>query len=47
MSSLYDYKTGEYIRPATAAEAAESMAAAEFDGGSGVIIVAGRSCYVA
>ena len=36
---LYEYATGEYIRPATAAEAADSEAAAEIDGGVGVIEV--------
>lgn len=45
--TLHDYATGEDLRPATAAEAAASREAARSDGGSGVIQVAGRSCYVA
>lgn len=45
-STLYDYQTGEAIRPATAAELAASIEAAEHDGGAGVIIIDGRSCYV-
>jgi hypothetical protein len=44
--SLHDYQTGAYIRPATADERAESVEAAEHDGGAGVILVDGRSCYV-
>ena len=43
---LYDYRTGEPIRPATAEEQARSQAAAEEDGGAGVIEVNGRDCYV-
>ena len=43
---LHDYATGSYIRPATADERAESLSAAESDGGAGVIDVDGRSCYV-
>ena len=41
--TLYNYKTGEAIRPATEAEAKESAAA----GDSGVILVDGVACYVA
>ena len=44
---LFDYNTAEYIREATTAEVAESIAAAETDGGAGVIDVDGRHCYVA
>ena len=43
---LTDYKTGEQLRPATAAEARRSRAAAKRDGGSGVIKVDGLSTYV-
>lgn len=42
---LYDYDTAERIRPATADELAASIAAAERDGGAGVIEVDGRRCY--
>lgn len=45
--TLHDYRTGDSIRPATAMEAQASEAAAAHDGGSGVIEVDGRSCYVA
>lgn len=45
-ATLYNYATGEAIRPATAAEMAESIAAAERDGGHGIIVVDGVSCYV-
>ena len=44
--SLYDYKTGQFLRVATLEESAASEAAARADGGSGVISVDGRSCYV-
>lgn len=44
-ATLYSYSTGEAIRPATAAELAASIAAAEVDGGAGVIDVDGTSCY--
>lgn len=37
--NLYDYTTGDYIRNATAAEAAASEQAAEYDGGAGVILI--------
>lgn len=43
---LYDYDTADVIRPATREEREASLAAAERDGGSGVIEVDGRSCYV-
>lgn len=36
-ATLYDYTTGDAIRPATAAELAASIAAAAKDGGAGVI----------
>ena len=45
MSRLVDYRTGETIRRATAREDAASVAAAELDGGRGVIRVDGVSCY--
>ena len=44
-STLHDYRTGDFLRAATPAEAAESIAAAQRDGGSGVILVDGRPCY--
>ena len=44
--ALHDYEGGDYLRPATSAEAAESIAAARADGGAGVIAVDGRRCYV-
>lgn len=44
-ATLHDYKTGEVIRPATAAELAASIEAAKTDGGAGVIVVDGRSVY--
>lgn len=46
MATLCDYKTGEAIREATEAEAQASREAAKRDGGAGVILVNGRSCYV-
>lgn len=46
-SGLYDYETATFLRWATAAEASESIEAAKHDGGAGVIVVDGRSCYVA
>ena len=45
-ADLMDYSTGEIVRTATAAELAESIAAAEIDGGAGVIDVDGRRCWV-
>ena len=44
--NLCDYRTAETIRPATAEERAESLEAARYDGGAGVIEIDGRSCYV-
>ncbi len=44
--NLCDYNTGDTIRPATAEERAESLEAARYDGGAGVIEIDGRSCYV-
>lgn len=40
------YATGATIRPATESERAESIAAAAHDGGAGVFLVDGESCYV-
>ena len=40
------YSTGTTVRAATESERAASIAAAEHDGGAGVIIVDGVSCYV-
>lgn len=45
-ANLFDYQTGEYLRLATPEETSASLAAADVDGGSGVIIVDGRSAYV-
>lgn len=45
-AALHNYKTGEVIRPATAEELAASIEAAKADGGAGVIVVDGVSCYV-
>lgn len=42
---LYNYETGEYIRPATIEELRESIDAATRDGGAGVIAVDGVRCY--
>jgi hypothetical protein len=44
--ALVDYRTGEVIGKATAAQEAASIAAAQHDGGAGVIEVDGRRCYV-
>lgn len=44
--TLYDYRTGDYIRPATIGETAASMNTAQHDGGAGAILADGRSCYV-
>lgn len=44
-ANLHDYQTGQYLRPATAEELAASIAAAETDGGAGVIEVDGRTVY--
>lgn len=43
---LHDYQSGMYIRPATLAQAEASAAAALVDGGHGIILVDGISCYV-
>ena len=43
---LVVYSTGTTLRPATESERAESIAAAAHDGGAGVILVDGDSCYV-
>ncbi|MGP6157915.1 MAG: hypothetical protein ACLPYS_10510 [Vulcanimicrobiaceae bacterium] len=45
-ATLCDYETGAALRPATADELAESIAAARVDGGAGVICVDGRTAYV-
>jgi len=45
-ASLHDYKTGEFLRIATLQELSASIEAGKSDGGSGVILVDGRSCYV-
>jgi hypothetical protein len=45
-ASLHDYKTGEFIRFATAPELSASIEAGQSDGGAGVIVVDGRSVYV-
>lgn len=47
MPDLYDYDTAELIREATPEEHEASKAAATLDNGRGVIVVDGRSCYVA
>ncbi len=44
--TLCDYQTSEALRDATQAETEESIAQATRDGGAGVILVDGRSCYV-
>lgn len=46
MATLHNYDTGEAIREATTEELAESIEAAEHDGGAGVIEVDGVRCYV-
>jgi len=43
---LHDHKTGMYIRPATLVEAETSAVVAIIDGGHGIIVVNGISCYV-
>lgn len=42
---LYDYETGDYIRPATVEEYEASVAAAEIDGGAGAIRIDGRRVF--
>lgn len=44
--TLHNYETGDFIRVATTDELAASVAAAEIDGGAGVITVDGIRCYV-
>lgn len=44
--TLCDYHTGNRIRKASAKELSASKAAAKMDGGAGVILCAGRACYV-
>lgn len=44
--SLRNYKTGDFIRPATAKELQASKRAAKNDGGSGVVVVDAVPCYV-
>lgn len=46
MANLRNYGTAEVIREATLEEMALSVEAAEVDGGAGVIVVDGVSCYV-
>ena len=43
---LYNYETGEFIRPATADELKRSIDASTRDGGAGVITIDGVRCYV-
>lgn len=45
--TLFDHKTGEPIRQATTFEALQSEEAAQADGGQGLILVDGRTCYAA
>lgn len=45
--ALLDYRTGGYLREATAAETVESEDQAHRDGGAGIIMVDGRRCFVA
>jgi len=45
-ADLYDYKTGDIIRPATEEELTASAERAKYDGGAGVITVDGTDCYV-
>jgi hypothetical protein len=43
---LYGYDDGIEIRNATSAGLAESIEAAQYDGGAGVVTVDGVDCYV-
>ena len=47
---MYDYRTGDFIGPATRAEFRKSVKAAETDGGRGIILLhlksSTRSVYV-
>ena len=45
--TLHRYADATVIRDATAVELRKSVDAAELDGGAGVILVDGISCYVA
>ena len=45
-ASLYDYQTGDALRPATEDELRSSIDAAQRDGGAGVIEIDGRPCFV-
>ena len=44
---LHDYQTGSALRPATEEELQSSIEAARRDGGTGVIEIDGRPCFVA
>lgn len=44
--NLINYMTGEILREATYSECCESFRASLTDGGTGVILVAGVSCFV-
>lgn len=44
--TLYDYRTADALRVATLEELAESVDAARYDGGAGVILVDDQPCYV-
>lgn len=44
---LHDYQTGAALRPATEEELQSSIEAARRDGGTGVIEIDGRPCFVA
>lgn len=44
--ALHNYQTGDFIREATEAEYRASVAAADLDGGAGVIEVDGVGCWV-
>ena len=46
-ANLYDYQTGDALRPTTEDELRSSIDAARQDGGAGVIEIDGRSCFVA
>jgi hypothetical protein len=43
---VYDAENDEFIRPATTEELKASFRAAEFDGGTGIIMIDGRRAYV-
>ena len=44
-NGLYDYQSGEYIRPSSPSERWESAKAARQDGGGGVITVGGQTVF--